>query len=375
MKYDYNRRQLLYLCFVIFLAPAVRLIPVSTAAIAGSASWLSPFLALPISILYLLFLAAFMRDRRSGEGAAELLLRSGGRICGTAALVLVALFLFFYCGFILHSGASRFIATIYPAASPKPFIYTTLILGTLAALGPMKAIVRSAKIFALVIIAVLLFVILLSLDSVSLERLLPLIPEKPSALLSSTLPVADVLVGAVVYTAFAEGGSAPCVGRVRAYSRWMLLCALLLSLMTAAVVGSYGAALTSELVYPFFTLARGISLFGSLERVEAFIVAIWLFPDFITFALMAASGLHCLRLAFGYRPAADPKRSLSPKNGRWLMLPGIALTLATTLLIPSDAASLKMLGECIVPLLNAGVALVIFPLCFLVGRLRRKCGK
>ena len=48
MKPDYNRRQLLYLCFVIFLAPAVRLIPVTTASAAGSASWLSPLLALPI---------------------------------------------------------------------------------------------------------------------------------------------------------------------------------------------------------------------------------------------------------------------------------------------------------------------------------------
>ena len=371
MKPDYNRRQLLYLCFVIFLAPAVRLIPATTASAAGSASWLSPLLALPISLAYLLFLTEFMKNRRTGEGAGELMLRFGGPVVGPAALVLTAAFLFFYCGFLLHSGASRFTSTIYPAATPQPFIYTALVIGTVAALGPMKAIVRSAKIFALLIIAVLLIVVLLAIDSLSLERLLPIIPEKPSALLKSTLPVTDVLTGAVVYTAFAEFGAPVYSGRFRAYARWMLLCAVLLSLMTAAIVGSYGATLTAELAYSFFTLTRGISLFGSLERVEAFIVAIWLFPDFITFALMAASGMRCLQLAFGYRPSADPKRRSSFKNGRWLIFPGIAATLATTFFIPSDAESLKVLSEVVVPILNAGVLLLILPLCYVTGRLKK----
>ena len=93
MKPDYNRRQLLYLCFVIFLAPAVRLIPVTTASAAGSASWLSPLLALPISLAYLLFLTEFMKSRRTGEGAGELMLRFGGPVVGPAALVLTAAFL------------------------------------------------------------------------------------------------------------------------------------------------------------------------------------------------------------------------------------------------------------------------------------------
>ena len=86
---------------------------------------------------------------------------------------------------------------------------------------------------------------------------------------------------------------------------------------------------------------------------------------------MAASGMRCVERAVGSRPSADPKRRSSFKNGRWLIFPGIAATLATTFVIPSNAESLKVLSEVLVPILNAGVLLLILPLCYVTGRLKK----
>ncbi len=369
MKPQYNRRQMLFLAFTAFLAPATRLIPETTAAISGSGSWLVPFVALPFALLYLVFLTYFLNNRRLGEGTAELIVRAVGSRVGHTLLFVIGLYMFFYCGFLLRTGASRFVTTIYSAAEPNPFILTGIILGTLAALGPMKAIVRSAKIFGLFLIAVEVFVLLLSLDGVDLDRLLPVFDPDASALIGGAVPIVNVFVGILAYVSFAEFGSAPETGRTRSYGVWLIWCTLLLTLVTAAIVGSYGAELTSVLVHPFFTLTRGISLLNALERVEAFIVAVWLFPDFIMLSLMMSCGLRCLRLSFGFKPQ-ETERTFSFKNGRALIVLGILAIVLTLLLIPNDAAHLKRFGEETVPLLNFALTLGILPVCCLIGKVR-----
>lgn len=358
------------MAFTAFLAPATRLIPESTAAIAGSGSWLSPFIALPFALLYLLFLCRFLKARNSGEGTAELIIRTCGRGFGGGSVFLVGLYMFFYCGFLLRTGAARFVTTIYSSAKPEPFIAVGIALGTLAALGPMKAIVRSAKIFGLFLIAVEIFVLILAPDGIELGRLLPILDPDLGALLKSAAPIFNVLIGILVYVSFAEFGSVRENGRFRDYAKWLLLCCILLTLVTAAIVGTYGDELTATLVHPFFTLTRGISLLNALERVEAFIVAVWLFPDFIILSLMLSCGCRCLRLSFGYKPT-EKEPTLSLSNGRWLLFVGIAVTLISIMLIPHDTMVLKRFSETLVPILNCALALVLLPICFAVGKLKQ----
>ena len=69
-KYRFNRRQLLSLCTLLLLVPALRLLPSATAAAAGRAAWFSAPAALPPLLLYLRFLCRFMELRREGEGLA-----------------------------------------------------------------------------------------------------------------------------------------------------------------------------------------------------------------------------------------------------------------------------------------------------------------
>ena len=136
MKPDFDRRQLMALIFVSSLAPAVRLIPKFNTQTAGSASWVAPIVALPFLVLYVWFLSAFLAERHSGEGLGEMIMRTNGRALGSVVLGGTAAFLIFCCGFILRSGAERFICTIYPAGNAWPFVIVMLTLGLIAALGP-----------------------------------------------------------------------------------------------------------------------------------------------------------------------------------------------------------------------------------------------
>lgn len=58
------------------------------------------------------------------RGSAELILRTLGPIAGKITLAVLSLWFLIYGGFVLRSGADRFIVTIYPSSGPAAFSVT-----------------------------------------------------------------------------------------------------------------------------------------------------------------------------------------------------------------------------------------------------------
>ena len=368
MKNSYNTRQLRALTFLAFLVPIMRIVPKFTARTASSGAWCAPFFALFPILLYIYFLSALLRDRNDGEGLGEMLLRHGGNVFGKAVLFITGLFALFYCGFVLRSGADRYVSTIYPAGKPWPFVFVMLILGLIAALGPKKALVRTAKILLPLLLFVLLLVLAFSFTTLDAGLLLPLAPNGILPLLFSAFPILNVAVGMLAYSAFLETECERELKRAKSYALWFIPVCFLISAIIAAIVGNYGATLTAELTHPFFTMIRDVTLFNTVERIEAFMVALWVFPDFLVTALMMIVAAHSLRLCFGFNPNLGKKLS----NGRWIILLDAVIIGAVAVLLPSDSAKMAKLSELYVPLANLALTALLYPLCFAVGKLRKK---
>ena len=126
-----SHRSAAALSTVALLAPALRLCPAGSAALAGRAAWLSALLALPPMLLYLLLLCRLMAQAREGEGLAELCLRLTGPLPGRLLLGLLAAWLLLYGAFVLRAGADRFVVTLFPRGSPTEL---ALIMGLLKTL-------------------------------------------------------------------------------------------------------------------------------------------------------------------------------------------------------------------------------------------------
>lgn len=371
MKHEYNRRQLTALAFVFSLAPMMRLIPKYSAQSAGSGSWLTPLIALPFILLYICFLTAFLQNRKAGEGMGEMIKRSMGKVFGGAVLVLIAANALFYCGFILRSGADRFVTGIYTAASPWPFVFVMLALGLIAALGPKKAIVRAAKIFSPLLAAVLVLVLIFALTTVDFANLLPVSQSGIVPLLTGAAFIFNIYVGTLTYVSFLEGASPIEKGRGAVWSLWMLPVSLLLTAQVTAIVGNYGAELSSQLAHPFFTMLRDVTLFGTIERLEAFVVTLWVLPDFIVFATALTVAVRCLLLTFDYKPEENA-RLADLRQGRWLIPVCAAAVAAVALTLSRNAEVMQYYSSYVVPMLNLGVSLFLLPLCFVIGKIRGK---
>ncbi len=368
---QYNRRQLSALAFVFSLAPMMRLIPQQSAAEAQSGAWLTPLIALPFIIMYIVFISAFLKHRHEGEGMGEMIKRAAGSFFGSVVLVLIAANALFYCGFILRSGADRFVSSIYPAATPIPFVFVMLILGFIAALGPKKAIVRSAKIFSPILAAVLVLVLFFGLITIDAANLFPVMQGDIKPLLLGAIPIFNIYAAVLLYCSFLEDKSTLEEGRAKHYALWMLPVTLLLTADIAAIIGNFGSAMTAQLTHPFFTMLRDITLFNTIERIEAFVVALWVIPDFIVFATVLTVAVKCLQLVFNFKPAENAALA-DMKNGRWLIALCGAIAAAVAFTLSENAAVMQQYSLYVVPLLNLAASLVLLPLCFVIGKIRKK---
>lgn len=367
MKNSYNTRQLRALTFLAFLVPVMRIVPKFTARAAGSGAWLAPFIALPLILLYIYFLSSLLSGRNDGEGLGEMLLKSGGKVFGKPTLIITGLFALFYCGFVLRSGADRYVSTIYPTGKPWPFVFIMLALALVAALGKKKALVRSAKVFLPILLFVLILVLAFSLSTADLALLLPDVNNGALPLLTAAFPILNVTVGMLAYSAFLETECERERTRAKSYILWFLPVCVLISAIIAAIVGNYGAPLTAELTHPFFTMIRDVTLFNTVERIEAFMVTLWVFPDFIVAALMMIVAEHSLRIAFGF----NPNLGKSLNNGRWIILLNAVIIGTVAVLLPEDSEKMAKLSELYVPIANLTLTAVLYPICFGVGKLRK----
>jgi len=371
-KYRFHRNELMALSTVAVMAPVLRLFPSGSARLAGKAAWISPFLALPVLILYVCFIGSFMDKRNEGEGLSELVLRALGRRAGKMVLGLMLLWLLLYSAFVLRSGADRIITTIYPNSSPPIFCISMGLLGLVAAAGAARTLVRVGKIVLPLIMGVLLLVLLFALFSIHKSNLLPIGSDDVVPALKGALAVTDVLSISLYCVCFIEGRSEKQSGRTLPFSLWILAMVALLTLLSVDVIGCFGSELCSILTRPFFSLVKNLIFFNSLERIEALVVGVWTFPDFLLLSVFLFGAQQSLRLILGYDVRYQGEKLWDMSRGRWCIAICTLVAIVCSVIMAPDSKSLNLWSSEIIPLLNLVFAFVALPLIYIVGRLRKQ---
>ena len=363
----FTRRELFALGALIFLAPALRLFPGQSAAAAGKAAWLTPLCALPLLIAYARFLAALLSLRREGEALPGLILRAAGR----PMLALCALWLIFYAAFVLRSGADRFVGTVFPRASWRVFAELMGVLALAGALAGVRALARVGRMLLPLVLGVLLALLIFALFDLRVENLWPLrYSDLPGLARGALLPL-DLAAGAAALLCFAGCAEAKAKDARRALTLWMLgLCALL-TLLALALTGRFGHELTAELSRPFFVLLRTLRIFRTLERVEALVVMLWIFPDFLAASLFLRAGSDCL-----FRLLGAGEKGLSAKlalqNEKPLIWGCAAAVIGLSLLIAPDAVRLERWSRTLIPAANLVFCFALLPGVYLLAKAKEK---
>ena len=370
-KTQFNKRQLLTLGTIMMLAPALRLFPGQAIRLAGRANWLSGFAAMPLLLFYLYFISRFIGCRRDGENLQELILRGLGPTLGKIALALMSAWLLLYAGFVLRSGSDRLIVTIYPNSAPPPFSVTMGLLALIAALRDPRSLVRFARMVRPVLMIVLLLIFIFSLFSIDFGNLLPVTVDDVLPVFTGSLVATDIIAAMAFAMCLIVGEADRSSHKFSSLSVWALGGCLLLTLLSVVITGIFGVELTARLSLPFFTLVRNLVFFNTVERVEALVVILWIFPDFLLVSLYLWAAQHSIRLILGYDPVYRGERITDFSKGRWVIwLSGTAAILCA-LFLGSDSRSLNFWSVYIIPISNIGISFVFLPLVYAVGKAKK----
>ena len=364
-------KQLSAAAFVAVLSPLVRRFPRVTAATAGRTAWLSvPMAVLPLALIGLVLWRVYRR-RPLGTGFADILCLALGKWPGRLLTGLYGLWFLFYAGFLLRSGADRFITTVYPGAGPAVFVIVMVLLCLPAVCSRLCPITRAAMLFRPLMVLLFILVFALSLRDMDPALLLPLTGEDllPNGI--AALQTANSLSTAAFLVFFTDHLS-------RRYTRrdgtvaWVLAMLGILLLMTVSCLGVFGSALTARLSYPFFMLVRDFSALGTLERAEPVVLALWVLSDFVMLSLLLHAAGKTLRFCFGQRAPEPPDHALDLRGGRWLLPVCAVAAGGLALALPADAMAFYRLSDVIVPLAHAIAAFALPLAVFCIGMVRRR---
>ncbi len=367
----FSTTQLLSLGTMIVLVPALRLFPAQTAEEAGRAGWLCAFAALPLNLGFAFFLSRLLALTREGELLPEALPRLLGKRTGKAALLLVTLWTLLYAAFVLRSGADRFVGTIYPKSSWAVFCEIMGLLALASALSAPRALVRCARMLRPFLLGALLILLGFAAFSARAENLWPVAARELLPVCRGAVGAADISCGALAALCFLAGGTDEGLG-FRAMAGWLAWLALLLAALSAAVTGVFGHELTAQLSRPFFVLVRTLVFFRTVERVEALVVMLWVFPDFLLSSLFLWIGQFCLRLLLGRDPGADFSGSFDLREGWILIWLAAAGVIALSLVLAPDAQSLERWSRAVIPALNLLFVFGLLPAIYITAKLRAK---
>jgi len=337
-------------------SPISRLLPKSALEVAGKSAWVAPLLSFLPLLLLCTILKGLLRDEECGLcGALESAL---GKWAGRVIAVILGAWVIFYGGFLIRSGAERYISTVYKDEKLWVFIFTIALVALVGALGSVRSISRMAQICAAIVGSTMVILLMLGLPDMERYYLLPVNALDAGRIGASMLPVFNVATSWVLLT-FLSGYVRPgsrCRGSIL---RWSAYIIMLMLVVIVATVGVLGPEMSESQQYPFFVLISNLKVFNIFERIEPVTVMIWVLTDFVFVAMLMMSAGEVGRNVTGCRSRALP------------VFVSAAAMIAVAFVITKSAFEFVFVSYKLIPIVNLVVAAFFMPMLAIIKKLKK----
>lgn len=347
-----SNRQLCIILFVIRSTPALAALPFLTSADARQDAWLSTVVAMAVTLLLALSLAA-LGSRFPRESAVQYSIRLLGPWAGRAVIISFLFIYLFFASLELRIYADMII-TGFLHETPLLFVNIAMVLlAAVAAYAGLEVFARVADlIFPLFLIAVLLS-LLLPLLQADWGNLQPVLARGWAPVLRGTL----TSTGLVTYLSV-MAMLIPSLDRPQKAVPWTALAVfgsfLVWFFSVIAVLGVIGEVEGARSLFPVLRMIRSVSFGIFAERIEALVIIAWGLGIFIGLATFQYAGALGVSHLFGLR------------NYRPLVLPMAVIWVALSVHISEDVFEIRDLLQYRV-MGPFGLALFVVPLVLFWG--------
>jgi len=344
--------QLFVLLVLLVTSTGILFLPSITAQAAAHSA---PAAALLGSVmgLGLLFLFWTLSRRHPGQSLTHISRSLLGPFPGTLAAIGFGLFFLFGSAVIAREFGEFLVISLMPETPIEIFTVVILFLTSWASLAGIEVLARNAQFIMPLVVGSLLVILLLALPHAQLINVLPL----------AGYGYKPILFGALVPLSwFGETVLAiDLLAVTKKSDRRLLFPAAAVSstgvLLTAAVLVTvmvFGCQLTGRMIFATFETARVARLAMVLERMDPFLVAVWLMGVYVKLALTQYAAVSTLAEAFKLT------------DYRILVVPAALLIYAWSLGLWADINEIRDFLSKIWPLYSLGTVELLLPAVLLL---------
>jgi hypothetical protein len=298
MKNQISLREYLVVLFVAVLSPLVKIVPTRQAQTVGTGGWLTMLVVLVPILVLVWVISKVGRSLPERVGLGEVLCLCTGQGIGKALCVCYGVWFTLRATIGLRLCAERFVSTLYPDTAIDIFLLVTAALEWWLGRKKLPVMARTAQVFFYAVSLTVGIVLIMGISDVHLYNVFPFWTESIPKLAESCVPVLGI-VGIGVGSLFLFGQVTDRRGGLKLTIGWAVGLCLLLTALAFVVMGSFGASMVERMQIPFFNLAKEVQIEGAIERLEALVVAMWVFTDVILLGLMLRSAQKAFSCAVG----------------------------------------------------------------------------
>lgn len=352
-------RQLMVILFVGMFSPVMRTLPRTCAQLSGRAAWVAPLAALiPVCIFTFICFKLFSYENES-MGLADMMIETFGALIGRALAMFFCGFQIYYAGYIIRNSAERIVSTVYPDSVVWIFAAALTLLCLIASMGRLENLARTAEIFFLLMIGMLFFVSIFSIQNIKIENLLPVSTLDTKPVLKST-GIVFAIMSVALYSLFLSGQVRDISKNIRKTVYWMGLSCVIACLLIVITIGAYGAMIVAKTQQPFFVVIRDLEVFDILERIEAVVMAVWVVTDFVLISMLLMIAAEILKTVF------------SAKARKYFTLPVAGISYMVNLFVAPNAFELWNITTGVMTKLNTLFGCILVPAVVILRFLKKK---
>jgi len=277
--------------------------PMAISRAAQQDAWMSFFLSIPYGFGVALLLFVLMR-RFPGKNLFEMATIVCGKWIGGLLNMLLILYLLYSLVINLRLFSDYFNSSILLRTPVEMILLLTGSLLIFFGQGTIISVARSAALFFSVFFILYLFQPLMLLNEINYNHLLPALPNGFSSPLRGGLLGIGSFGDIIALGAFLNSVKSPR-GIYISIKCGVVVSALILTFWTLMVTTTLGHASASRIIYIGWILVQIINITSFLDRVDLFIVSLWLPNLIIKFCILylaLLTGIASFTKSKDYRP-------------------------------------------------------------------------
>ncbi|MDA8233331.1 MAG: endospore germination permease [Clostridia bacterium] len=273
-KAKISSSQLWLLLFTNVVATGVLFVPAVTTLKGKQDAWLSIAVVATIFGLLTAIVISSLAKRFPRETIMDFSISLWGRVLGKIVGLLYMFYFIHSTGIIVRQFGEFLVTAFMPETPLEVFNLVLVILAASAVRNGIEVIVRMNQFVIPLILIIFLGLIVLGIPDWQPEELLPMLEKGWGRVMEASLtPVfwRSQIALTLMLIPFLNNHQETRISLIKA----VLVIGFILTVETMAAIMIFGNELIVNYVFPTFYLARYISIFEFVERLESLIIVVW----------------------------------------------------------------------------------------------------